>query len=433
MTDHSQILKKFGQLGAVSPSEPSPQVLLPVDNQVYNRILVVDDEPGIRDVIQDYLSDAGYDVLTAKDGLEALEKMEDQDFDLVITDLSMPNLDGFGVIRGALDIQPLTTVIVLSGQGTFENAIEAVHRGAYDFVAKPIRDFKTFKITVDRGLEHKSLLVNKQNYQKNLEDQVEAQTRELNRTNRLLKQYADELESVSLSFITTLLTALEEKDRYTAGHSRRVTHFAVGAARVLSVGPHQLWILQTAAQLHDMGKLMIDLSYVNKPGPLTPEEWEIMKEHPAMADRFLAPLRFLDEVRPIIRHHHERLDGKGYPDGLREGEIDLLTRVLAAADAYDAMTSRRSYRDPMPKGQAVAELQRCSTFQFGLEAVEALVEFLAKDEAHIVPMEQPLKDGIRVSAPWLRVEAPPQGITLSDESPALNPDDGACLPRPKPA
>ena len=420
MTDQNQIFHKFSQLAPQNSAEASPSSLAPVDNQVYNRILVVDDEAGIRDVIQDYLSDAGYDIVTARDGLEALEKMENQDFDLVITDLSMPNLDGFGLIRGALDIQPLTTVIVLSGQGTFENAIEAVHRGAYDFVAKPIRDFKTFKITVDRGLEHKSLLVNKQNYQRNLEDQVEAQTRELNRTNRLLKQYADELESVSLSFITTLLTALEEKDRYTAGHSRRVTHFAVGAARVLNVGAHQLWILQTAAQLHDMGKLMIDLSYVNKPGPLTPEEWEIMKEHPAMADRFLAPLRFLDEVRPIIRHHHERLDGKGYPDGLMGDDIDLLTRVLAAADAYDAMTSQRSYRDPMPKGQAVAELQRCASFQFGSEAVAALVDFLSKDESQVVPVGEPAKDGVTVSAPWLRVEAPPRGITLGDDATAPN-------------
>ena len=429
MKDHNPITSKFSQLPASSSDGAPSELPESIDNQIYNRILVVDDEPAIRDVIQDYLSDAGYNVITAKDGLEALATMEGQEFDLVITDLSMPNLDGFGLIRGALDIQPLTTVIVLSGQGTFKNAIEAVHRGAYDFVAKPIRDFKTFKITVDRGLEHKSLLVNKQNYQRNLEDQVEAQTRELNRTNRLLKQYADELESVSLSFITTLLTALEEKDRYTAGHSRRVTHFAVGAARMLNVSPHQLWILQTAAQLHDMGKLMIDLSYVNKPGPLTPEEWEIMKEHPAMADRFLAPLRFLDEVRPIIRHHHERLDGKGYPDGLMGDDIDLLTRVLAVADAYDAMTSQRSYREPMPKGQAVAELQRCESFQFGKEAVTALVSFLSKDEAHMMPTEQTLRDGVMVSAPWLRVEAPPQGISLGKDVTDLNSAEDAPLPK----
>jgi response regulator RpfG family c-di-GMP phosphodiesterase len=302
-------------------------------------------------------------------------------------------------MKQALKIQPLTSIIVLSGQGTFENAIEAVHRGAYDFVAKPVRDFKTFKLTINRGLEHKSLLINKQNYQSNLETMVEAQTRELARTNRLLKQYADQLESVSLSVISTLLTALEEKDRYTAGHSRRVTHYAVGAARVLALGSHDLWVIQTAGQLHDMGKLMIDLSYVNKPGPLTKEEWEIMKEHPAMADRFLAPLPFLEDVRPIIRHHHERMDGSGYPDGLSGEAVDMKTQVLAVADSYDAMTSRRSYRNPMPHADAMTELRKWIGVYWLDEPVQALDEFLIRDGG---PREhvEPTAPFAPPAAPW---------------------------------
>ena len=361
------------------PVERSP-ILTVEEAQTYNRILVVDDEPAIREVIQEYLSLEGYLVQTAGDGLEALNILNTREFDLIITDLSMPNLDVFELMQKALSIQPLTTIIVLSGQGTFENAIEAVHRGAYDFVAKPIHDFKTFKITIDRGLEHKSLLVNKRNYQRNLETMVEAQTRELARANRLLKQYADELESVSISVITTLLTALEEKDRYTAGHSRRVTYYAVGAAKVMGLGAHDLWCLQTAAQLHDMGKLMIDQSYVNKPGPLTSEEWTIMKEHPAMADRFLAPLPFLEEVRPIIRHHHERLDGSGYPDALSGGDVDLPTQILAVADSYDAMTSQRSYRDPIPTQEALSELKRQVGKLWSEPPVKSFLEFLEKDE-----------------------------------------------------
>jgi putative two-component system response regulator len=372
----------------------------PSDPVELKRILVVDDEPGILEVIHDYLTMEKYNVMTANGGPAALKLMAEHEFDVVITDLSMPGMHGFELIGRAKALQPFTAIIVLSGQGTFENAIEAVHRNAYDFVAKPIRDFKTFKIAVDRGLEHKSLLISRQNYQRNLEDQVEAQTRELNRTNRLLKQYADELENVSLSFIMTLLTALEEKDKYTAGHSRRVTHFAVGAAKQLHLGSHDLWKIQTAGQLHDMGKLMIDLSYVNKPGPLTAEEWNIMKEHPAMADRFLTPLVFLDEVRPIIRHHHERMDGSGYPDGLSGRQIDLPTQLLTVADSYDAMTSRRSYRDPMPKGRAVAELKACIGSQFGEEAVHALIAFLACDEAHDFAPEAREKEGLMITAPW---------------------------------
>ncbi|MBF0531455.1 MAG: response regulator, partial [Deltaproteobacteria bacterium] len=305
------------------------RILADMSRQTFDQVLVVDDEPAIREVISEYLKMEGYQVETADDGLQAIDILSQHEFDVVVTDLSMPNLDGFGLMRKALDLQPLTSIIVLSGQGTFENAIEAVHRGAYDFVAKPVRDFKSFKITVDRGLEHKSLLVSKENYQRNLESMVIEQTKELGHTNKLLKKYADELESVSLSFITTLLTALEEKDLYTAGHSRRVTFFAVGAGREMNLSGHDLWLLQTAGQLHDMGKLMIDLSYVNKRGPLTDDEWQIMKEHPAMADRFLAPLPFLAEVRPIIRHHHERMNGTGYPDALSGDEIDILTQTLA--------------------------------------------------------------------------------------------------------
>ena len=378
MSDSYHSIKRFGSL--LSPPTEKEDECISATMKKFEHILVVDDEPDIREVISEFLSLKGYKVKTAADGVEALDIMNIHEFDVVVTDLSMPNLDGFGLIEGALRMQPHVSVIVLSGQGTFENAIEAVHRGAYDFVAKPIRDFEAFKLTIDRGLEHKSLLVNKHNYQLNLEAEVEEKTRELARTNRLLKQYADELESVSLSFITTLLTALEEKDLYTAGHSRRVTHYAVGAARGLGVSSHDLWILQTAGQLHDMGKLMIDLSYVNKPGPLTPEEWEIMKEHPAMADRFLAHLPFLDEVRPIIRHHHERIDGTGYPDGLTGKEIDLLTQILTVADAYDAMTSQRSYRVPMSQEEAVNELNRWIGIQFGEGPVTALVNFLKKEK-----------------------------------------------------
>ena len=382
---------------ALLPS--TEEVLIAFDRTVFDRILVVDDEPAIREVIQEYLSLEGYQVRTAADGLAALDIIRQDEFDVIITDLSMPKMDGFKLIPQAQKIQPLTAIIVLSGQGTFENAIEAVHRGAYDFVAKPVRDFKAFKITVDRGLEHKSLLVNKANYQRNLEEQVEAQTRELARTNRLLKQYADELESVSLSFITTLLTALEEKDRYTAGHSRRVTHYAVGAARRLGISGHELWLLQTAGQLHDMGKLMIDLSYVNKPGPLTDEEWEIMKEHPAMADRFLSPLPFLEEVRPLVRHHHERMDGSGYPDGLIGEEVDILTQVLAVADSYDAMTSHRSYRDPMPQDAALTELKRWEGIQFKPEPINALIDFLAIEEAR-GPGQEHTEPAAPITAPW---------------------------------
>ena len=150
----------------------------------------------------------------------------------------------------------------------------------------------------------------------------------------------------------------------------------------MGVTEPDLDLLRVAGQLHDMGKLMIDLSYVNKPGPLTREEWEIMKQHPATADRFLAPLPFLAEVRPIIRHHHERLDGSGYPDGLAGGDVDLLTQILAVADSYDAMTSHRSYRKPMSMDKAVEELRRYANLHYEGVIVESLAAFLLDKGQH---------------------------------------------------
>ena len=341
-----------------------------------NRILVVDDEKAIRELLFDFLSRQNYRVNTACDGVEAAAILRQKEFDLIVTDLAMPNMDGFELIKEASAIQPLTTIIVLSGQGTFENAIQAVRDGAYDFVAKPVMDFESFKISIERALERKSLLQQKENYQRNLETMVAEQTEELAEKNVLLKDYALKLESVSVSVITSLLTALEEKDRYTAGHSRRVTHYAVETARQMGLTGSDLWVIQTAGQLHDMGKLVIDVDYVNKPGPLTDDEWRMMKEHPAIADRFLAPLPFLENVRPIVQHHHERRDGSGYPDGLSGDEIDHLTQIMAVADSYDAMTSRRSYREPMPKEDAVAELRRCKEKFFLPEIVEALIDII---------------------------------------------------------
>lgn len=343
-----------------------------------NQILVVDDEPAIRELLQEFLVRQGYLVDTAGDGIEAMENLVRKEFDVIVTDLGMPNLDGFGLIKRALALQPYATIIVLSGQDTFENAVEAVRRGAYDFVAKPVRDFDSLKICIERGLERKSLLVQKENYRRNLEEMVREQTKELASKNVLLKDYASQLESVSVSVITSFLTALEEKDRYTAGHSHRVTRYSTQIAVKLGLDNHDLWTLQTAAKLHDMGKLVIDVGYTNKPGPLNEREWALMKEHPTIADRFLAPLPFLQEVRPIVRHHHERLDGSGYPDGLRGDELDLPTQILAVADSYDAMTSRRSYRDPMPPKEAIAELRRCTPKLFNPEVVEPLIEFISQ-------------------------------------------------------
>lgn len=342
------------------------------------KILVVEDEAAIRETITEYLRRLGYDVSSAIDGVEGTTSVNEQEFDLIITDLSMPRKDGFGFMKEAIQVQPLTPIIILSGQGTFENAIRAIHLGAYDFVAKPIVDFDAFKITINRGLERKSLVLVQKNYQRNLEKVIAEQTQELIEKNVMLQDYADQLEDVSVSVISSLTVALEEKDRYTAGHSNRVTQYSEGIGRQLGLSEPDLWLLSTAAKLHDLGKLMIDISFINKPGPLSPNEWDMMKQHPVIAERILVPLPFLDDVRPLIRSHHERLDGSGYPDGLKGDEIDQMTQILAVADSLDAMTSKRSYRPTLIKKEALAELKSCKGRLYSPEIVDALIVFLTK-------------------------------------------------------
>jgi len=344
-----------------------------------NRILLVEDEVITRKSIQEFLLKCGYEVASAGDASKAKRLISRKKFDLIITDLSVPTMDDYALLGMARNVQPLTPIIIISAQGTLEAAVRAIQIGAYDFVAKPILDFEPFKISIDRALERKSFLVLQEKYQYNLEKLVAQQTQELVEKQMMLQKYADQLEEVSISIISSLLVALEEKDQYTAGHSQRVTNYARGIAGQMGLSHKEIRILSTAAQLHDIGKLMIDLSFMNRSGPLSEEEWEIMKKHPVVADRILAPLPFLKDVRPIIRHHHERLDGSGYPDGLVGDDIDQLAQILAVADSYDAMTSSRSYRVLFQPEEAMAELRRCIGRYYCSEVVEGLIAYFTEN------------------------------------------------------
>ena len=205
---------------------------------------------------------------------------------------------------------------------------------------------------------------------KSLESEVLAKTRELAEKNILLEQYSNNLENATVQIMSSLQAAMEEKDGYTAGHTRRVTEYVVLLGEAAGIQNEDMVVLRRASQFHDIGKLVIDLSCIQKPGVLTPEEWVLIKKHPEVGASIIEPLTFMDRERDIIRHHHEKLDGSGYPDGLRGNELDTLTRIITIADSYDAMTSRRNYRKNLTTPEAVGELRRCAGSQFDLELVE---------------------------------------------------------------
>jgi putative nucleotidyltransferase with HDIG domain len=170
--------------------------------------------------------------------------------------------------------------------------------------------------------------------------------------------------------MSSLQNAMEEKDYYTAGHTMRVTEYALMLGLAMGLTESEILVLRRAAQFHDIGKLVIDLSCIQKPGKLTAEEWVLIRKHPTVGANIIQPLGFMNKEQFIIRHHHERMDGTGYPDGLTGDQLDNLTKIIIVVDSYDAMTSRRNYRKNMTMEQAVEELFRCSGTQFEPSIVE---------------------------------------------------------------
>ena len=186
------------------------------------------------------------------------------------------------------------------------------------------------------------------------------------------------LQRNSFRTVQALATTLEAKDRYTHGHSSRVTDYSLKTAEAMGLTDREITHLRYAAQLHDVGKIGVDEAILHKPASLTVDERKAIQEHPVIGERIIEPLDFLTEVRCLIRNHHERWDGKGYPDGLRGEDIPLLTQIMAVADAYDAMTSERPYRGPKSRSEAVGELKRCRGTQFSPQVVDKFVGVLAE-------------------------------------------------------
>lgn len=334
-----------------------------------SKILVADDDTLVRVAITKILNMFDHDVVAVESGRQVLERVSD-DFDVIVLDINMPDMDGFETLEQLNRRQVDIPVLFLTGAGSMDYAVKAINLGAYDFLTKPIADIELFHIKVKQAAEKRHYLQQEKAYKKNLESEVQAKTRELAEKNLLLEQYSSHLENATVQIMSSLQAAMEEKDGYTAGHTKRVTDYAVCLGEAAMIGHEDMLVLRRASQFHDIGKLVIDLSCIQKPGNLTPEEWELIKKHPEVGANIIEPLTFMERERDIIRHHHEKLDGSGYPDGIGDGELDILTRIITIADSYDAMTSRRNYRRNLTTPQAVGELRRCAGSQFDPDLVE---------------------------------------------------------------
>jgi putative nucleotidyltransferase with HDIG domain len=334
-----------------------------------SKILIADDDTLVRVAIQKILTMFNHEVVAVPSGREVLAQVSDA-FDVIILDINMPDLDGFETLERLNQRQIDIPVLFLTGAGSLDYAVKAINLGAYDFLTKPIVDIELFHIKVKQAAEKRQFLQHEKEYKQNLESEVRAKTQELAEKNILLERYSNNLENATVQIMSSLQAAMEEKDGYTAGHTRRVTEYVLLLGEAAGISTEDMVVLRRASQFHDIGKLVIDLSCIQKAGALTPEEWELIKKHPEVGASIIEPLTFMDRERDIIRHHHEKLDGSGYPDGIGGKELDTLTRIITIADSYDAMTSRRNYRKNLSTPEAVGELRRCTGSQFDPDLVE---------------------------------------------------------------
>ncbi len=320
----------------------------------------MDDDAQVRHSLARVIQAHGLATLEASSGAEALAILEREgEIPLAISDIHMPEMDGVTFLRQALERYPDMAIVMLTGVAEVATAVECLKLGALDYISKPVL-IDEVRARVDKALEKRELVLQNRFYQQHLESRV----RDLDRRNK---------QSV-INGVQMLVHALEAKDAYTSGHSTRVSRYAVKTAVHLGFTGDRLEHIRLGGELHDIGKIGTREDILNKPGPLTPDEFEHIKGHTALGERILAPsLGESPMVLRVVRSHHERIDGGGFPDGLVGQAIPQEARIVAVVDAFDAMTTNRAYRPSRTPGDAKDELQRCAGTHFDPEVVDAFV------------------------------------------------------------
>jgi putative nucleotidyltransferase with HDIG domain len=314
------------------------------------RILVVDDDESVCRSLGNYLRSIGYTVHAATSGSEALGMLACESFACMLVDIRMPGMSGLELMPRALALDADLAMIVLTAVNDAPTARDALTSGAADYLLKPI-ELPLLRATVDRALYRRRLAKEQRNVERLIRQEVVTRTAEL------------ELERMALTrrtveMVQTLVNAMEAKDVYLRGHSQRVADLSASIAEELELDADTVEYVRLAGHLHDVGKIGIKESILNKTEAMTVEDFEHIKDHVRISMEILAPLTQTGSALDFVQDHHEHFDGGGYPRGLKGEEISIGGRILAAADAYDALTSMRAYRSPMTSAETVAYLAR---------------------------------------------------------------------------
>ncbi|MDO8282576.1 MAG: two-component system response regulator [Thermodesulfovibrionia bacterium] len=344
-------------------------------------ILVVDDQPQNIELLEAYLFTQGYEIITAANGDDALEILSKNQIDLILLDVMMPGMDGFEVTRRIRqdNTHQLLPIILVTALRESEDRVKGIDSGCDDFLSKPV-DKMELLARVRSLLKVKDYNDLVSNYRKELEAEVTSRTEELKRAFEMIKE-------ASLDTIYRLSMASEYKDEDTGAHIKRMSRYSAAVARRMGLDEITVETILYAAPMHDLGKLGIPDLILTKPAKLDPMEWEIMKMHAVIGAKILkgSNAEFIRLGETIALNHHEKWDGSGYPNSLKGIEIPIAGRITAIADVFDALTSKRPYKEPFPVEKALAIIREGSGSHFDPDVVDAF--FFILDEILTIKKE----------------------------------------------
>lgn len=325
------------------------------------KIIGVDDEEGILDSLRVLLEDTSYEFVGITNPVEAIERVRQEHFDLMLLDFMMTPLHGDEVVEEIRKFNKELYILLLTGHKDLAPPLETIKRLDIQGYCEKSDKFDQLLLLIESAIKSVK------------------QMDEIKRINEKLEDSKEQLEQAYLDMVQTLRYTVEAKDSYTRGHSDRVSEYSVLIGEKLGLPAEQIKTLRIGGLFHDIGKIGIPDSILLKPAKLTDEEYSQIKNHPSIGAHILVSAAIFQDIIPIVKHHHERYDGNGYPSKLKGEEIPYLARIAAVADTFDAMTSRRSYRGPIDVEHVKEEIKRCEGTQFDPQIAEVFIEILNND------------------------------------------------------